>query len=336
MEKRAQTRAKTRAFCDACVVFDENRTHRKCNLLRFRASDASVGNDARGEKRHPKNARVPYVKHRGASPLRRRRNSGATLMIISHTDVTMEEYLCPIFLGCTICVTGLSSLDRKEVQRLSSLHGGQYTGQLKMNESTHLIVHEAKGQKYECARKWNVHCVSIQWFFDSIERGFCQDESMYKMDPVFSSKSMPDTSTPTSSNKIENRALSDVSHISNISTSCVNESAFNSVMSTRLEPPPDTLENLDISSLQAPDDLLDGCRIYVCGFGGRKLDKLRRLINCGGGVRFNQLTGDLTHVIVGENDEELKQFLNRTDHRSVLSYLKVLATLRPRSDVQYL
>lgn len=245
--------------------------------------------------------------------------------IISHTDVDLEEYLCPIFLGCTICVTGLSSLDRKEVQRLSSIHGGQYTGQLKMNESTHLIVNEAKGQKYECARKWNVHCVSIQWFFDSIERGFCQDESMYKMEPVLSTKTMPETSTPTSgNNKLDNRTLSDVSHISNISTSCVNESAFNSVMGTRLEPPPDTLENLDISSLQAPEDLLDGCRIYVCGFGGRKLDKLRRLINSGGGVRFNQLTGDVTHVIVGENDEDLKQFLNKTDHRPYVLAVKWL------------
>ncbi|KAG9461488.1 hypothetical protein GDO78_016699, partial [Eleutherodactylus coqui] len=182
----------------------------------------------------------------------------------SHTDVDMEEHLCPIFLGCTICVTGLSSLDRKEVQRLSSVHGGQYTGQLKMNESTHLIVQEAKGQKYECARKWNVHCVSLQWFFDSIERGYCQDESMYKMEPASSTKTVPETSTPTNStNKLGNRALSDVSHISNISTSCVNESAFNSVMNTRLEPPPDTLESLDISSLQAPEDLLDGCRVGI-------------------------------------------------------------------------
>ncbi|XP_075068548.1 DNA topoisomerase 2-binding protein 1 [Mixophyes fleayi] len=245
--------------------------------------------------------------------------------IISYTEVDIEEYLCPIFLGCTICVTGLSSVDRKEIQRLSSLHGGQYTGQLKMNESTHLIVQEAKGQKYECARKWNVHCVSIQWFFDSIERGFCQDESMYKTDSISSTKTMPETSTPTgSTNKIDNRALSDVSHISNISTSCVNESAFNSLMSTRLEPPPCTLENLDISSVQAPEDLLDGCRIYVCGFGGRKLDKLRRLINCGGGVRFNQLNSDVTHVIVGESDEELKQFLNKTDHRPYVLIVKWL------------
>ncbi|XP_066441313.1 DNA topoisomerase 2-binding protein 1 isoform X3 [Eleutherodactylus coqui] len=243
----------------------------------------------------------------------------------SHTDVDMEEHLCPIFLGCTICVTGLSSLDRKEVQRLSSVHGGQYTGQLKMNESTHLIVQEAKGQKYECARKWNVHCVSLQWFFDSIERGYCQDESMYKMEPASSTKTVPETSTPTNStNKLGNRALSDVSHISNISTSCVNESAFNSIMNTRLEPPPDTLESLDISSLQAPEDLLDGCRIFVCGFGGRKLDKLRRLINSGGGLRFNQLTGDITHIVVGENDEELKRVLNKTDHRPYVLTVKWL------------
>lgn len=245
--------------------------------------------------------------------------------IIGYKDVDMEPYLCPVFLGCTICVTGLSSLDRKEVQRLTSIHGGQYTGQLKMNESTHLIVQEAKGQKYECARKWNVHCVSIQWFFDSIEKSFCQDESMYKTEPVPSEKILPETSTPTgNSNKPDNRALSDVSHISNISTSCVNESAFSSVMSTRLEPPNDTLENLDLSSVQAPEDLLDGCRIYVCGFGGRKLDKLRKLINCGGGVRFNQLTGDVTHVIVGENDEDLKQFLNKTDHRPYVLTIKWL------------
>ncbi|CAJ0948012.1 unnamed protein product [Ranitomeya imitator] len=72
-----KTRAKTLRFATRASFFDENRTHEKCNLLHFLASDASVGNDARVEKRDQKNARVPYVKHRGASPLRRRRNSDA-------------------------------------------------------------------------------------------------------------------------------------------------------------------------------------------------------------------------------------------------------------------
>ncbi|XP_061320499.1 DNA topoisomerase 2-binding protein 1 isoform X3 [Pezoporus flaviventris] len=183
-----------------------------------------------------------------------------------------------------------------------------------MNECTHLIVQEPKGQKYECARKWNVHCVSIKWFSDSIEKGFCQDETMYKIEA--GSKLTPSTSTPTNDvGKPDNHALPDVSHISNINLSSVNETEFSSALSSRQDPLPDELENLDISSFQAPEDLLDGCRIYLCGFSGRKLDKMRRLINCGGGVRFNQLNEDVTHVIWGENDEELKHFLDKTSHR---------------------
>uniref|UniRef100_A0A8B9PBX6 DNA topoisomerase II binding protein 1 n=1 Tax=Apteryx owenii TaxID=8824 RepID=A0A8B9PBX6_APTOW len=236
--------------------------------------------------------------------------------IIRYTDINMEDYSCPVFFGCTICVTGLSSSDRKEVQRLTAEHGGQYTGQLKMNECTHLIVQEPKGQKYECAKKWNVHCVSVQWFSDSIEKGFCQDETIYKIEAGSKLSNTPSTSTPTShASKPDNHTLSDVSHISNINLSGVNETACSSAMSSRLDPSPDELGSLDISSCQAPEDLLDGCRIYLCGFGGRKLDKMRRLINCGGGVRFNQLNEDVTHVILGEQNDELKHFLDKTTHR---------------------
>ncbi|XP_078233485.1 DNA topoisomerase 2-binding protein 1 isoform X2 [Pogona vitticeps] len=235
--------------------------------------------------------------------------------MIRYTDVNMDDFLCPLFLGCTICVTGLSSIDRKEVQRLTIENGGQYTGQLKMNECTHLIVQEPKGQKYECARRWNVHCISMQWFFDSLEKGFCQDESMYSVIPKSKQEDTPSTSTPTNeAGKFDSRTLSDVSHISNISLTGVNETSCPSAMASRPEPP-DDLNNLDISSLQAPEDLLDGCRIYLCGFSGRKLDKMRRLINSGGGVRFNQLNEDVTHIIVGDCDDELKQFLKKTVER---------------------
>uniref|UniRef100_A0A7M4FW02 DNA topoisomerase II binding protein 1 n=1 Tax=Crocodylus porosus TaxID=8502 RepID=A0A7M4FW02_CROPO len=240
-------------------------------------------------------------------------------------DLNMEDFICPLFRGCTLCVTGLSSLDRKEVQHLATKHGGQYTGQLKMNECTHLIVQEPKGQKYECAKKWNVHCVSIQWFFESIERGFCQDESMYKVELGPKQDSTPSTSTPTNeASKPDSRTLSDVSHISNINLSGINETAFSSAMNSKLDPPPDDLENLDISSFESHEDLLDGCRIYLCGFSGRKLDKMRRLINNGGGVRFNQLNEDVSHVILGEYDDELKQFLNKTTHRPHVATAKWL------------
>ncbi|XP_050189255.1 DNA topoisomerase 2-binding protein 1 isoform X1 [Myiozetetes cayanensis] len=255
--------------------------------------------------------------------------------MVRYTDVSTEDYACPVFLGCTICVTGLSSSDRREVQRLTAEHGGQYTGQLKMNECTHLIVQEPKGQKYECAKKWNVHCVSVQWFSDSIKKGFCQDETMYKIEAGSKLSNAPSTSTPTSdASKPDNQTLSDVSHISNINLSGVNETVCSSVMSSRLDPLPDELENLDISSFQAPEDLLDGCRIYLCGFSGRKLDKMRRLINFGGGVRFNQLNEDVTHVILGENNDELKHFLDKTAHRPHIVTPKWLLESYSKGDLQ--
>ncbi|XP_076774139.1 DNA topoisomerase 2-binding protein 1 [Arvicanthis niloticus] len=236
--------------------------------------------------------------------------------ITKYTDVNMEDFKCPIFLGCIICVTGLNGIHRKTVQQLTAKHGGQYMGQLKMNECTHLIVQEPKGQKYECARRWNVHCVTLQWFHDSIEKGFCQDESIYKAEPRAEVKTVPDTSTPTaqSSAAAESHTLANVSHISNINGSCVNETMFGSTTS-KLECTLENLENLDISMFQAPEDLLDGCRIYLCGFSGRKLDKLRRLINSGGGVRFNQLNEDVTHVIVGDYEDDVRQFWSKSSHR---------------------
>ncbi|XP_038652602.1 DNA topoisomerase 2-binding protein 1 isoform X2 [Scyliorhinus canicula] len=247
--------------------------------------------------------------------------------MINLTDVNMEEHLCPPFLGCTICVTGLSSQDRQEVQRRTLENGGQYTGQLKMNDCTHLIVHEAKGQKYECAKKWNVYCVSIQWFFESIKHGACQDESNYKVESETKSAEMaPSTSTPTNiGNALTSRPLSDVSHISNISTSCVNESAFTSAMVAKPELPDDHLEALNFSFSDVPEDLLDGCKIYLTGFSGKKLDKLRRMINFGGGVRFNQICEDVTHVIMGEEDKDLKQCLNKISNRSYVVTAKWLA-----------
>lgn len=58
-------------------------------------------------------------------------------------------------------------------------------------------------------------------------------------------------------------AFSDISHISNINLSGVNETACSSAMSSRLDPVSDELENLDISSFQAAEDLLDGCRVCL-------------------------------------------------------------------------
>ncbi|XP_068944398.1 DNA topoisomerase 2-binding protein 1-like [Petaurus breviceps papuanus] len=231
-------------------------------------------------------------------------------------DINMEIFKCPLFFGCTICVSGLCTLERRAIQQLTAEHGGHYMGHLHMNECTHLIVQEPKGQKYECAKRWNIHCVTVEWFYHSIEKGFCQDEAMYRTEPVLETKSEPCVSGALGQNSDASYTLSGVCHISNIHSGYINESTHDSVMNN-LGSLLKNLQNLNISAFQTPVDLLDGCRIYLCGFRDRKLDqdKLRRLINYGGGICFNQLNEDVTHVIVGDYDDELKQFWTKSTHR---------------------
>ncbi|XP_073344915.1 DNA topoisomerase 2-binding protein 1 isoform X2 [Pagrus major] len=234
--------------------------------------------------------------------------------LFRHTDLPIEDYVCPVLRGCTVCVTGLSSTERKEVQRLCEQHGANYTGQLKMNECTHLIVSEPTGQKYECARKWNVYCVSLHWLFDSIEKGFCQDESRYIVERNASKTTRPHTSTPTgTSKKEEGPSLLGLSHISVNASMTINDTAVTNGTISRLEAP-DPIDSLDLTVCPA-DDILDGCKLYLCGLPGKKLEKLRRLVNAAGGLRFNQPSEELTHVVMGELDQDLKNFLSKATHR---------------------
>ncbi|XP_008292837.1 DNA topoisomerase 2-binding protein 1 [Stegastes partitus] len=234
--------------------------------------------------------------------------------LFRYTDLPMEDYLCPVLRGCTVCVTGLSSTERKEVQRLCEQHGANYTGQLKMNECTHLIVSEPTGQKYECARKWNVYCVSLHWLFDSIEKGFCQDESRYTVERNVSKTTRPHTSTPTgTSKKEEGPSLLGLSHISVNASMTINDTALTNGIISRLETP-DPIDSLDLTVCPA-DDVLDGCKLYLCGLPGKKLEKLRRLVNAAGGLRFNQPSEELTHVVMGDLDQNLKNFLSKATHR---------------------
>nr|XP_055037892.1 DNA topoisomerase 2-binding protein 1 [Misgurnus anguillicaudatus]XP_055037894.1 DNA topoisomerase 2-binding protein 1 [Misgurnus anguillicaudatus] len=236
--------------------------------------------------------------------------------VFHHSELNIEDYRCPVLKGCTVCVTGLSTVERKEVQRLCEQNGGCYTGQLKMNECTHLIVSEPTGQKYEFARKWNVYCVSLHWLFDSIEKGFCQDESRYAVEKRKTEEKpgRPNTSTPTgtSKNKEEGPSLLGLSHISNISMN-VNETALTTACISHIETP-DPIDSFDITVCRV-DDLLDGCKLYLCGLSGKKLEKLRRMVNSAGGLRFNQPGQELTHIVMGEPDQGVKVFLEKATHR---------------------
>lgn len=47
----------------------------------------------------------------------------------------------------------------------------------------------------------------------------------------------------------------------------------------------------------------------------KKLDKLRRLVNAAGGLHFNQPSEELTHVVMGQLEEDIKNFISKSTHR---------------------
>lgn len=248
---------------------------------------------------------------------------------ICATDPEFMEYTCPIFKGITLCVTGIEADKRKEIKKLVTKHGGTYSGELNMNTCTHLLVDTPTGQKYEFARRWNLHCVCTQWLYDSIQSGFCLDESNYYTLPddennssqagtrlsrslTKGSSASAAPSKSSTDKKISKKAeqaayksaqkhgdkdLMSSSGRKNLSNQSRNFDNVSRLGETRMC----DLESSDFDvTIQPGNMFLDGCKIYLSGFSGPKLEKLRKIINSGGGTRFNQINEIVSHVIVGD------------------------------------
>ena len=141
---------------------------------------------------------------------------------------------------------------------------------------------------------------------------------------------------------LDGSSLLGLSHISVNASMTVNDTALTNVTISRLEIP-DPIDSLDLTICPA-DDILDGCKVsngkynimnsalflnklviltfvlqlYLCGLPTKKLEKLRRLVNATGGLRFNQPTEELTHVVMGDLDVDIRNFISKTTHRSAL------------------
>lgn len=100
--------------------------------------------------------------------------SGGESTTASTIDAVRRPLLC--------CMTGFEDPDvRQEIQAKIESNGGVYTGDL-TKRVTHLVVYKAEGRKYQAAKNWGVHTVSIEWVNDSVERGMILEEKCY--DPI--------------------------------------------------------------------------------------------------------------------------------------------------------
>ncbi|XP_035827275.1 DNA topoisomerase 2-binding protein 1-A isoform X2 [Aplysia californica] len=225
------------------------------------------------------------------------------------TDDCFDKYKCPAFLGLTVVVSGFSSSERNQLKSFVTRGGGKYSGELKMNECTHLVVKEAKGAKYEAAKNWKIRILHDKWVYD------CMDKKRYlDPEPYQCGKNVPGRNVKTSTperRSVIGPHISDVSAI----TSGGNSSTFHqadetsdmtvmrlqnqsarTVAETRID---DTTADGDIT-VTAADVFLDDCKIYFSGLRPALEEKLRKIVISGGGLRTTELSESVTHVVMGE------------------------------------
>ena len=137
----------------------------------------------------------------------------------------MSKHRCPIFNKYIICASGFSLEDKTQIKKLIEAEGGKYQGDLVCGTTTHLVINQPKGEKYNFAKLWKISIVSSKWIFDSIEAKHCLPEKSYQLEVS------ANTSTPTNNRTVLgsksaklNRLDIDLSMIANTTTrNLVNE-----------------------------------------------------------------------------------------------------------------
>lgn len=251
-------------------------------------------------------------------------NTGQYQQIHSNNEI-YKKYLCPPFYGLNITVSQLTNEERKNVKDLIEKNGGKYSGAMRAKEITHLILLEPKGEKYKFAKAWKIKCVNLNWLYDSLKAGYCKDEKFYQLDEEAFQQFH--TSTPEKGNSIGKMKNINCSTIYDNNSSCpesrLEETA--NVNSTIIIP---ANHNSSLNILNEFNEFLtvgqflDGCRIFVNGFSGLQLEKIYKIINAGGGMRFSKLNENITHTILGEKDENILRFIEEQSIKChVVSYL---------------
>ena len=90
-----------------------------------------------------------------------------------------RKHTMPPFTGLQICVTGFDNVEqRNDIAYKAEEQGATYHGDL-TKVVTHLIARKPEGAKYNAAKSWGIHVVSLKWFKESLSRGMALDEKLY-------------------------------------------------------------------------------------------------------------------------------------------------------------
>ena len=244
--------------------------------------------------------------------------------ILASSENIIKEHLTPIFKGCTICVSGILNLDkRNSIKLLVNSNGGLYSGELNMKTCTHLLVEQPKGQKYFFARQWKIHCVKLAWLYDCLKEHCWLDESPYKVEHENELSRLPgalqndkvlnvvdESVLPSNMSRVEALAVKSMSNSKILKSMELDSSTDENVCFKYFDP---KIINVDeIILLEQSYTYFDGFKIYLCNITGDLFDICRKIINNAGGFRLNTLNDSITHIVFCLNaPKELRTYIKQ-------------------------
>ncbi|RKF79785.1 S-M checkpoint control protein rad4 [Golovinomyces cichoracearum] len=102
---------------------------------------------------------------------------------IADEDIDLEalerKYMLPTFHSLRFSMTGCEEpAERLRIAELVKANGATYEGDL-TRSITHLISLRTDGAKYKAAKSWGLNIVSIEWLYQSLERGMILEEKLF-------------------------------------------------------------------------------------------------------------------------------------------------------------
>nr|XP_040229158.2 DNA topoisomerase 2-binding protein 1 [Anopheles coluzzii] len=271
----------------------------------------------------------------------------------------VEKYRLPVFYALTITSTGLSAARKNEIKALIESHGGNYVGSFK-SETTDILILEKTGTdsaKFRGAVRCNKECLTPEWVVDSVASGYVRPIQPYEVKSMKASTPTKDDGPAGGSGGAVGVRISagefnpdctQLSEISHANFSSRNETINESMMSggtadvapagssSSVARPVgsqryrEVLARLTVQQAKKAGPVLDGCSVFLSGFTAEEKEKLNKILNAVGAVRYDEIASTaISHVIVGEQHvSELSKLRDSAAHLLTLEWLAKSIELR--------
>ncbi|XP_052869521.1 DNA topoisomerase 2-binding protein 1 [Anopheles cruzii] len=276
----------------------------------------------------------------------------------------LERHRLPVFHSLTISSTGLTVARRNEIKQLIESNGGHYVGAFKP-EVTDILLLDKTGTgsaKFQAAVCFKKECLTPDWILDSVTHGYALPIKEYEVRSLKASTPTKADNNPgpgrvsSVTSRDFNPDCTELSEISHVNVSSRNMTINESIMSVGGDKGTPTvataprsvahhryrelLARMTVQQAKKAGPVLDGCSVYLSGFTGDEKEKLNKILNAVGAVRYDDHSPSVSHVIVGEQlASEMGQLRDASAQLLTLEWLaksiELRQTLGPEEAAEY-